>query len=486
MSVSPFSANCPSRIVPLAIGTSLSFNTFGNMRVRILNGGFSNINFSISAVATSASATDTAILPGNAEVFSIGPNAILNLFSAGASTAYVSIEDGTITGNTLSPYLGQVATKTSLANFRDITNTQFMSRSPHFSRTAISSLQVVLPNWCWQSNIVPTGETNSGGSASYTASVEYPAGVFTQILFSGIATGSAADGNNLVSDVCTVAIPNGALFWIRYWCSASVAAVYNAGRVSGSTNVSYNDVGNGQGFTFGASVADQTLGGTVVNTGVSAPIQSAAPLAIIATTRSPAIFLMGDSINWGFGDAFDATGNIGETARSIGGSLAYINVGCFGDTSANASIAYAKRSTLFQYCSHVVCNYGINGIAGGNTAAQEESFLANLYAFAGKRPVYQNTITPFASSSDQFRTIPLQTTNGTNPQRVALNNLIRANTNINGFFETDGAVEDTLNLGKWKVNGVAFGYTIDGIHPSLTGYLTIANSGAINPLVFSS
>lgn len=358
-----------------------------------------------------------------------------------------------------------------------------MSRSPHFARDTISSLQIVLPNWYWDRASTKL-EKGPGASATYTASIEYPAGTFTQIKFSGSVSGVALTATALVSDAVAVSIPTGALFWVRVWCSCTAGICFSASIVAAPESTSLLDSANGHVFAFNATAqADQTMGGTITQTGTS-PFPAFCPTAIIGQTRKAAVFLMGDSIDWGANDIFDATGDLGASARSIGPTLAYINAGSYGDTAASAiqSTNYNLRGGLIQYCSHVICEYARNDLTAGSTAAAILTNLQTMWAKAGVKPVYQTTITPVSTSTDSYATTTNQTTATDNPQRTILNTSIRGvPSGTVGFFEIANQVENAQNTGIWK----APGFTNLGTHPTNAGYLTIKNSGAINPALFT-
>ena len=420
--------------------------------------------------------------------------------SDGVNIAYLETATAsggaTTTQRALSQYLGMIATKTFVPISLNTSNKQLMSRSPHYARDAITSLQVVLGNWYWD-RVTTKTELGSGGTATYTASIEYPAGVFTQIKFGGAVTSSAvANGANISSDATAVAIPAGAKFWVRVFCTASAGIVYSGGFVSSGTgasavNFTASDVAQGHALTYGASgLSDQTMGGTVVNSGSTAATYPAyAPLAIIAATKVPSVFLAGDSRCMGTGDTFDASGDLGELARSIGPSLPYINMGSHGDTLLSAKSNYSKRGALAAYCSHIATEYGINDLSAGGGNSTGPAVFANLQALftvlpAGL-PLFASTIMARTASSDSWATAGGQTVDGDNAERVNYNNNIRTTASpLAGFFESADATETARNSGILKTTGAANAYTADGVHLFQAGQLLIKNSGAVNPAVF--
>lgn len=382
----------------------------------------------------------------------------------------------------VSPYLGQVATKSRIPNSNSTANKQLMSRSHHIARDTITSLQIGLPAWQWGSAFTTTTETAAGGNITYTASIEYPAGTFTQVKFGGSASGVATDNTTLLSDAVSVSIPNGAAFWVRTFGTAISSIVYNGSHPS--TPISPQcDVSNGEAMTFAASgIVDQTMGGTVVATVAGSQGPMLSPVFIVGMTKKPSVLLLGDSRVFGAGDIYTSSGDLGEEARSIGPYLGYINAGCFGDDTGSYIAGHTNRAALATYCSHIFIELGINDLPIPRTAA---TVLANHQTIIGLFPgkiIYQQTLPPRTTSTDSFATTGNQTLPSYQAQIVAFNTAIRSGQpGVTGFFEIADTVESARNSGLWKVDGTAFKYTVDGIHESPFGYLAEAASGAINP-----
>lgn len=287
------------------------------------------------------------------------------------------------------PYLGQVATGTAFPDTSSSTvNKNTMSRSAHVARDNITSVQVGFANWL----VGGTGaEQNPGGTAELTASIEYPSGTFTQLLFGGTPTANLANGATIFSDAASVAIPNGSSFWVRIWFLGSAEGLFKA----------FRNTAAGDAMAFAASgLVDQTLSGTVVDGGFNGIYR---PIAIIAQTKKPSIFIAGDSRPNGANDTYSGSSTfIGDIARSIGPSFAYINGGTNNAQLANwLGGGAANRLSLVQYCSHVINELGINDFnSGGKSAAQMESQQASFRALLGGKPLYLMTLEPFSSSTD--------------------------------------------------------------------------------------
>lgn len=380
--------------------------------------------------------------------------------------------------------LKHVATGTFVPNNLHTTNLFSYSRSPHFARDDMSSLQIVLPNWYVNGSML---ETNGGGVGTWTAAIEYPVGVFTQVKFGGVATGTVAAGGNLVSDACAVTIPNGAKFWTRLWQNAPGKILWN------NTYMGDGTAEFSVGTTAGAC-PDLTMGGSG---GVCTPIAGGTitPCAIIAQTTKPAIGIVGDSIAAGKGDVADPGGLQGYLARAFGGRYAILNAAISTDTLQNFITSHAKRQTLINdYCSHVIVEYGSNDVTNGRTAAQ---ILADTITTLGYFPTKRTavcTLTPRVTSTDACTTVANQTVLASEAVRLVVNAQRR-----NGLvgssalgvtsvvLDIERACESSYLSGKWQVIGGtiapgAAGYTDDNTHPNRTGYVAIA--GEINTTMF--
>lgn len=379
-------------------------------------------------------------------------------------------------GGVSKPYLGQVATRTWIPNNFFATNKQQMSRVFHYARDNITSLQIVLPNFKIVSAGAPNmGESGPGATATVTASIEYPTGTFTQVLFSGVASGTIADGGMIISDPVSVSIPNGAKFFSRVWYSCSTGVIYSG--------YATNGMSTGDGFIGGVTTADLTMGGTVTQT---TNVIGVVPAAIIAMTRNKSVATIGDSRCFGLNDTGDASGDVGELARSIGPSLAYINLGVPSDRAIDFTTGShsTNRQTLMGYCSSRVCAYGINDLANSSSAS---AIIAALQTIAGYKtsPMWQATIAPRTTSTDSWATTGNQTAFAQNSTRVSLNGSIRSGiSGLAGYFEIADVDESARDSGFWVVNGSANYATTDGIHENQAQNLRIAASGAINPAVF--
>jgi hypothetical protein len=330
-----------------------------------------------------------------------------------------------------------------------------MSRKGHYARDDISSLKVIVPNFYLQNG----SEPGPGGSATITASIEYPEGTFTALTWAGGSSATPADGALAVSDYLDIAIPNDEVFWTRLYYS-------NASGVMYSTDVSDDAMGD----QCDLNGADKTLTGSMADT----PNYIFGPAAVIARTSRPTVCLIGDSRMKGIFDTFSgSSGDKGEIARSIGPEFGYMDMSVVGEPAATFIGHHAKRALLLPYCSHVISNYGINDVqVSGASAADTLGYLQTIWGYAtalGKR-VFQTTLPPETTSSDDWATVDNQTVMSGNAARKSLNALLRAGPDgVDGVFDITAAVESGFESGKWQ----APDYTTDGIHETLTANLAI-------------
>ena len=370
-------------------------------------------------------------------------------------------------------YQGVVATHCALMTDFYATNKQMSSRSHHFARDDIVTLRLAFANW-----YVDTGsgyvEKGTGADATLIATIEYPAGTFTQVTLDNQPTMTLPDGLTTVTDEARVSIPRGALFWVRmYWQSAAGILYIKTGWNSAT----------GDQAEFGVSgIADKTQGGTYTPTQAG---RYFGPAAIIANTSRASVFLLGDSRVNGQNDTADATGDVGQLARSMGRDFGYINVGIPGDRASNVVANYTKRLDLSKYCSDVVGNLGTNDLFQGNSSATIQANIQSVATAFGRagRSVFWATITPSTTSTDSWATTVNQTVKSSEANRVAVNNWLRTGgvPYIMGHFECADAVETARDSGIWK----APGWTTDGTHEAQLANIAIRDAIYPRNWVFS-
>jgi len=339
----------------------------------------------------------------------------------------------------------------------------FMSRSAHYARDYITNVKIVLQNYSFS-------ESASSGIGVYKASIEYPAGTFTLFTCSSSTTCTAASTNSIVTtDTISpaVAIPKGALFWIRILGN------------SGGSSSNYFPHGNstlGEGYTFGSQAQpDLTTSGTV-----SYYNANFKPLAIVSTTASPSVCLIGDSRVQGLQDTYDNTGDLGTLARQIGQTLPYISLAVGGSTVATYATSHTLRTQLAAYCSAAIVAYGINDLYGGISLSTIETNLSAIPGYTPNIPLWIATVENENSSTDNFESAINQTVA---TSASALNTWIRTvPSTYYGFFEL--AQNDQPN-GYWLFTGGANYATPDGTHQTRALLEVMKAIRVIDPAVFS-
>jgi lysophospholipase L1-like esterase len=385
---------------------------------------------------------------------------------SGAS-AQVTPTGGTGTGPAApTPTLRQVATGTHVANVlaASSANVTTFSRTPHVLKSAVSALSIVLPGW------YVNGQTETAAaSATWTASIEYPANTFVQVTFGGQTSGTIANGGNLVSDMMPVSIPKGAKFWVRLFQNAPSKAIY----------FNYY-AGDGTAY-FTSPATDLTMSAAALSSGSLSPATFASittPLAILGLSTDPAIGVFGDSIAVGRGDTADAGVPLqGHLGRAFGANYAVGNMGVSGDSIAPFLAGNAKRMSLAQYFTHFAVNMGTNDITGGAAAATVATNTNALVALFGGKPVALCTISPRTTSTDSWATTTNQAVLASESVRVTENTRRLAGiAGVKAIYDVNPAVESVASpeSGLWK----APSYTADGVHPAVAAYK--AEAAAIN------
>lgn len=368
----------------------------------------------------------------------------------------------------LPPYLGHVATNTGQCNATDSNNKQQMVRRRHCARVALTGLRLVLPNF--YINQTTHKETALGAAASCTASVEYPAGVFTQVLFSGSSTGTIPNGGHLVSDLTPISIPEGAYFYTRWWRNSSAGIVF----ASTSSPGSVVDTANGEAMAFGVTSADLTMGGTVTSGGN----YMAPPLAVLGITTKESVVMFGDSRADGVFDFYSAAGaqqTLRAYSRGFGQIFGHSVYATSGNTLVDWLTGNTNQVAMAGYATRIINELMINDLINGRSPAQIIADIQTMRALFPGKPFYVTTMSPWASSTDSWATLANQTSAFFNANRVSLNTSIRAGiATVTGNFDIAGVSESSLNSGKWTVTGAANYMAQNDGHESNSGYIAIA------------
>ena len=360
-------------------------------------------------------------------------------------------------------YIGQVATRCKTA-VRSVANVggKMMSKVTHYAMDNIINPKILIQNW-YGSEVSPVG------TATVKVAIEYPFGVFTLATFNAANTYVIPSGETAITDEIPVTIPFGEKFWTRTYIERTDDTVLMSDIYSPFA---------GDGFVYGATATDQTMGGDVP----TSTYYNFAPLAIIASTRKPSIGYIGDSRVTGLYSAKCTNrGNQGEFSPILGQIFSYMDLSVGGESGSTFITKNAKRSPLLNYCSHIVCQYGINDLLAGHTGATVKNDLITIVGYYDK-PFYLCTVPPRTTSTDGWVTAVNQAHVTWEAERVVLNTAIRLReiSTIQSFFDVSNVVETDFNSGIWKPN-----YTGDGLHEATLGIAMIQASNIINPTLFT-
>jgi hypothetical protein len=368
-------------------------------------------------------------------------------------------------------------------------NKKMMSRSAQQATSDITTFKLSFAGFRGDSTEKGfVDSTISESVLTITCSIEYPAGVFKRVTFSGahqapggnpnlgqlkcpVGSGATADGYLCWSDWVTLAIPKGAWFWVRHFTetlSGAGGIFYNGS----ATNVT-RDTANGDLLNVGVSAADMTMGGTIPQ---SISGTCAGPALIVGPTVEPSVALVGDSIMWGQ-NHYDPSFRVGIIGTSIPTAVAIVNLGSPGATPSDWYSKMPNRSEAIPYVSHMVNNLGINAVSN---AASLNAVVASRFAPEVRK--YLCTLTPRSSSTDAWGTEASQNSAGYAPNNLAYNAQVRAGVaGYDAYIETcRGWMEgNTLDSYVWRVDAGVGKFTGDGLHPNVTANVWGRDQGKI-------
>jgi hypothetical protein len=336
-------------------------------------------------------------------------------------------------------------TKTSL-RLPTTTNpglTTWMQRTLCVSAVPTTNLALLFSGF-----LIPGEIASAGGSnTQVAASIEYPAGNFTPVLFSGNTYGIIVNGSFLTSDFVTLStpIPQGATYWIRSYCTNTTGCSF------WQTSANGNIYGTTR--EYGTTVTNSTLSSTW--TGVST-VSSCAPFAVIGPNKNRSVLIIGDSRD--VGSHSDIDGPDVGIDKLVGRYYGYADLGIGGEYVTDTNIAL--RASFQKYATDFLSDMGYNGIS-----MSVSNDVSKLAAFFGI-PVTWETITPSSTSSDNWSTISGQSHDSSFAGATNFNTLLRAGhvDGVSGVLDISSVNESSLNSGFWQVNGVTNWLTADGIH----------------------
>lgn len=331
-----------------------------------------------------------------------------------------------------------------------------MARSMHFARDDIAALALSDANFKVDAS-TSFLEAGLGAAMTVKRSVEFPAGVFTQVKWSGGTSIAIPDGALSTSDFASVSIPRGSQFWTRGFFTNPNGFFLNG---FGSQGTSANgDLCN----TFDG---DRTMSGTVSNQFDGFTL---APYEILGMTTRPSVLLIGTSRMAGLRDTQDASGDIGIVARSVGQYYGYANYGIGSDSLHNFVASHAKRIAGRLHFTHIVIDMANDNI--GNLA----QIQADLTAVCGYFPGAQIILVTSNPSTSGAWTLANQTDQTIVADYGAWNAYVRANPpGVNAVVDIASVVATgSRGAAYWNADGTPQHWTFEGIHETQFANLAI-------------
>lgn len=271
--------------------------------------------------------------------------------------------------------------------------------------------------------------------------------------------------------------------------------------VAGPGNLYITDGGFLEGIKSGDTVDGGAYGKQYGNTTGYGPLFV---MGVNLEEERPVIAFVGDSIFFGMGanalyngNDYTQSGARSFIEKGLKNRFGYLNLGKVGESAQSfadnnaANLLNRYRIAAIQQagCSVAIVDYGVNDwkTLPSPTLEQLKGWLQGCWdkLHAMGLRVYQTTITPVTSSTDNWATAGSQSIR--DPQRGhTLDNAVRAALNdwiltlpapLSGAIDSAVQVETARNSGIWKP-----GYTVDGIHPNNTAALAMAT--AVDPNIF--
>lgn len=330
------------------------------------------------------------------------------------------------------------------------TDTTQNTRSEHYNESGVTVTALSLIYCGWHLDL--TNETINANDYTVTASIEYPAGTFTQVTWTAATSKSIVAGTNQLSDYVTLttSIPANAQFWVRTFISVT------AGQTWPICNALW---GGHDTAESGVGLSDKTMSGTI-----SGNYQGLRPAAIMSQyvvgIRKASVIGLSDSIYFGSGDGnFDIHGNTAWIGRSCTSNTPYITCSVVGTQLQNqvigGKLAFRLDFITKAGITHIATGWGVNdGLAFATMQTNLQTLWAALKTVSGIK-LYQSTIGPKSTTSQGWDTTTAQTPdsnyNGSSANGQLTNNYIRTSpAPLDGFIDNAILLQTSIYSGIWR------------------------------------
>ncbi|WP_308491015.1 hypothetical protein [Microbacterium terrisoli] len=315
--------------------------------------------------------------------------------------------------------------------------------------------------------------------------------VRSPVFFRGSRDATIEVGAYVVSDPVVINVASDKFFWQRVFVTASDSLHIP---YVGSPSTTISAWGEGCDATNNVSQTDKTMTGGPTPTG---GLSWYGACAIITEDegQTPYVSLNGDSVLVGVGDTNGQATGVGFGRRAMNNEIPYAMQAVIG---ASMTHGRDRRRILLGGETGALCEFGVNDVSGNTVAQLKANYIAEwtFHRAIGATAVYQTTMMPRTSSTDNWATEANQSVDSNSPKRIEINDWIRAGAPmvagvgvvpgtsgaivagdqghpLSGYFEVADTVETARNSGKWKVGMV---YTTDGlgVHPNAAGHAAAA------------
>lgn len=301
-------------------------------------------------------------------------------------------------------------------------------------------------------------------TTTISASIQWPPGRWVKARFNGQNYVTVSSNCIVVSDPLPIEIPSNSVFKVRTFTSSP--------KIGFAVERDPTSTGAWGLFPVGATswgtndITDLTMGGTIngnVNWG-NTPI-------VTGTLQGPkkpvALGLIGDSLMGvsAMPGGSPTSGDDGFWESLVSNSIPFLRSTCVGALARDALTNEVQMSTIGNYCTHVLMQYSVNDRFNGFTALSNACLATwTFYAQRGIK-VYQTTMTPQTTSSDNWATTNNQSLDGNYQVRTNFNTWVRSvPAPLSGILDLGAICETATNSCIWRVNGTALWATTDGTH----------------------
>jgi hypothetical protein len=346
----------------------------------------------------------------------------------------------------------------------------------------------------WYNN---SGETAGPNAITITASIELTSTYNMPITFNGALSVTIGAGVAQVrSDPIGVRVTKGQTFWIRTYVSG-ITSTQKYPLLRQSRGNTYGEGLNVDPAVAGPGADISGYGqGWAAGTNGAQNLRVPGPAMLCGTPEvmtASALFLT-DSIGSGTGENYCFGASVGQSqfldfgwvSRACYLKWPHLMVGMSGTDLSSWTIntgagAFRRKSYMeSSYFTHIICALGINDLNASRTLVQTQALWVTTWTDLAThgRPVYQTTLGPYTSSTDNWTTVASQTASlpgSGETYRTQGNDWIRDGAPIlagvavatgsnaagtlragmtghplTGCIELADSVESARNSGKWK------------------------------------